>query len=191
MMREHSSIDFKSIATRKTSLIIITSPVNKSLYLFANLLFSTAIKELVEFAEICDSHRLPIPVRLMFDDFACAAKINDFAGYISIFRASGISAMMLLQSESQLESVYSAEEATTILDNCSCYVYFPGGMNLKTCRNISQRLDTPIADIMYAPMQKVIIMQSGRKPSTVRRYDTFHSPEYLRYMKISQKSHER
>ena len=159
-----------------------------SLYLFANQIFATAIKELLEYAETCPDQKLPRPVRLLFDDFACAAKINDFSKHIAIFRAAGLSAMMLLQSEDQLRSLYSDEEATNILNNCSSYVYFPGGMDLTTCRNVSQRLDLPLPEVMYAPTNKVMVMQSGKQPVTVPRYDIFNSTEYMEYKNISTKS---
>ena len=124
-------------------------------------------------------------MRLLFDDFACAAVINDYSKHIAIFRAAGISTMMLIQSESQLISLYSEDESTTILNNCSAYVYFPGGMDLATCRSISQRLDVPISEVMYAPPGKVIIMRSGEKPVIVPRYDIFNSKEYKEFLKCT------
>lgn len=182
MMKMDKQIDFREIANSKMSLIIITSPVNMSLYLFANLIFSTAIKQMLEYAERCEGQRLPRRVRLMFDDFACGSKMHNFSRQIAIFRCAGLSTMMLLQSESQLNSIYTDAEAATILDNVSAYVYFPGGLDITTCRNISQRMDVPMSDIMYAPMGKVIIMQSGKKPITVPRYDIYRSQEYLDFM---------
>lgn len=185
MMRKKDRIDFEQLATEKTAFIIITSPVNASLYLFANLLFGTAIKQLLEFAERCKEQKLPRLVRLMFDDFACAATINDYCRHIAIFRAAGLSAMMLVQSESQLRSLYGENDAATLLNNCSTYVYFPGGMDLTTCRSISQRMDVPMTDIMYAPTGKVIVMRSGQKPVIVPRYDTMNSKEYQQFLKAS------
>ena len=185
LMRAKKSIDFQSISDQKTALIIITSPVNTSLYYFANLIFATAIKQLLDYAERCPNQRLPRDVRLIFDDFACSAKINDFSRHIAIFRAAGLSAMLLVQSESQLNSLYNENEATTILNNCAVYAYFPGGMDLQTCRNVSMRLDVPLADVMYASTGQVIIMQSGKKPITTQRYDTLNSAEYKEFTKIS------
>ena len=178
MMKGDNLIDFEELATKKTMLMIITSPVNTSVYLYANLVFGIAIKQLLEFAERREEQRLPRPVRLMFDDFACGAKINDFSRHISIFRSAGISAMMFLQSESQLRQMYSDAESENILNNCSVYVYLTGGMDMVTCRNISRRLDVPLADIMYAPMGQVIIMQAGQKPVRTKRYDIFNNKEY-------------
>lgn len=184
IMRKKETINFIQLAAKKTALIIITSPVNSSLYFFANLLFGTAIKQLLEFAEQCKGEKLPRPVRLMFDDFACAATINNYCRHIAIFRAAGLSSMMLIQSESQLRSLYGEDDATTILNNCSTYVYFPGGMDLLTCRSISQRMDVPMTDIMYAPTGNVIVMCSGQKPVIVPRYDIMNSKEYQQFLKI-------
>lgn len=188
LTRGKEQIDFETLSTEKSALIIITSPVNTSLYFFANLLFGTAIKQLLEYAEHYDGQQLPRSVRLMFDDFACAATINNYCRHIAIFRAAGISAMMLVQSESQLNSLYSEDEATTLLNNCSTYVYFPGGMDLATCRSISQRLDVPMTDIMYASPGKVVIMRSGVKPIVIPRYDTLNSKEYKQFLSMTEKS---
>lgn len=178
-------VDFEELATKKTILIIVTSPVNTSSYLFANLVFAVAIKELLKFAERCPGYKLPRPVRLMFDDFACGSKINNFSKYISIFRSVGISAMMLLQSESQLRHMYSEAESETIINNCATYVYYPGGMDLVTCKSISQRLDIPLTDVLYAPMGQVIVMRSGMKPAIVNRYNISKDKEYQNFLKMS------
>lgn len=187
MMQGENQIDFEALVEEKTFLMIITSPVNTSLYMFANLLFGVAIKQLLEYAERCEEMRLPRPVRLMFDDFACGARIEGFSRHISIFRSAGISAMMLIQSESQLREMYTEAESETIINNCSVYVYFPGGMDLITCRSISQRLDVPLADILYAPMGEVIIMQSGKKPVRTRRYDIYNSEEYKKFIMVTER----
>ena len=188
MLSKDDLSDFEELATKKTMLIIITSPVNTSSYLFANLVFEVAIKQLLEFAERCPQQRLPRPVRLMFDDFACGARINDFSRHISIFRAAGISSLILLQSESQLRQMYSAAESENIINNCSIYVYLTGGMDLVTCGHISQRLDVPMTDILYAPVGQVLVLKSGNKPIWAKRYDIYNSREYQDYKKVTEKT---
>lgn len=183
IMRQSKNIDFCEIADKKTALIIITSPVNPSLYYFANLIFgSGAIKQLLEYAETLPDQRLPRHVRFLFDDFACAAPINNFSQYISIMRYANLSVMLLIQSETQLTHLYDEASAATILNCCSSYIYFPGGMDLATCKSISQKLDVPLCDVMFAPPGKVIIMRAGEKPVMVERYNTTESPEYKEYM---------
>lgn len=186
-MSENGYVDFEKFASELTGIFMITSPVKTVQYSFANLLFSIAIQKMMEFAESCKGSRLPRPVRLYFDDFSCGFPVADYEKSLSTFRAAGISSMMLIQSESQLVETYGEERSTTILDNCSTYVYLPGGMNKKTCRSVSEIVNLPLEDIMFMEMGNVIILQSGEKPKIVPRYDTFHDPVYLQFMKAGEK----
>ena len=102
---------------------------------------------------------------------------EDFEEYISVFRAAGISVTLLLQSESQLESMYGENEATTIINNCDTYVYM-GGMDIKTCKNISQRLDKPLKMVLSMPLEQVVVFRRGEEPFVSRRYQILNDPLY-------------
>ena len=171
-MTETACIDFREFATERTAIFIITSPVKSVLYGFANLLFSIAIRQLMEFSEMQEDHRLPRNVRLFFDDFSAGFPIQDYEKSIATFRAAGISSMMLCQSLSQLDATYGPENSTVILDNCSSLVYLPGGMNKKTCVYISEMLNRPLDEVMFMEMGNVIVFQSGKQPVIAPRYDT-------------------
>ena len=122
-------------------------------------------------------------MRYFFDDFACTAPIQGFANDISLFRSAGLSAVILLQSEHQLEAIYH-ENAAVIRQNCAVYAYFPGGFDDRSCEIVSKRMGVPYEEILYAPLGNVYIMQSGRKPVFLPRYDTLHSPEYQEYLEF-------
>ena len=92
--------------------------------------------------------------------------------------------MMLLQSEQQLEAIYK-DDAAVIRQNCAVYAYFPGGFDDRSCEIVSRRMGVPYDEILYAPLGKVFIMQSGRKPVHVHRYDTLVSEEYREYLEVS------
>jgi type IV secretory pathway TraG/TraD family ATPase VirD4 len=169
-MRTKKSIDFKQLATEKTALFIITSPVNTALACFANLVYGTAIKQLLNFAAECPDYRLPREVRLSFDDFAVGSKIHNFANYMSIFRSAGISAIILLQSESQLYSLYGEQDGQTIINNVSTYCYFSGGMDLTTCEHVARRINKSLETVLYSPLDRIYIMQAGQKPKATSRY---------------------
>ena len=181
-LREKETIDFKRLAQEKIAVFIICSPVKTSLYHFANLIFDTAIKVLVSYAQSFPDGRLPRDVRMFFDDFGCTAPIQSFPEYISIFRSAGISCMLLVQSESMLQSVYGQEKATTIINNCASYVYFPGGMDIQTCKNVSQRMNMPFEDVMSSPVGKVFVMSSGCKPIVKNRYNILQDLNYKKMM---------
>ncbi len=177
MMRKSTMMDLEKLATRKTILFVTTSAVNPALHRFVNMFYAQTFKKLFEFAEEQPDGRLPVPVRILCDDFAVGSKILNFPEQISIFRAKAISVMLLLQSESQLESMYGESDATTIINNCDTYVYL-GGMDLKTCQNVSKRLNRPLEDVLYMPIGQEFIFRRGQKPVICSRYRTADDPVY-------------
>ncbi len=185
-MGKNGCIDFKKFASKRTAVFIITSPVKTIQYSFANLLFSIAIRQLMEYADTLEEHRLPRPVRLIFDDFSCGFPVQDYEKSISTFRSAGISSLMLCQSLTQLDATYG-ENSATILDNCSTVVYFPGGMNKKTCSYVSEMTDCPLSEIMFMEMGKVVIFQSGKKPKIVPRYPTLGDPLYQQFLEAGKR----
>lgn len=178
LTRMENSIDFKSLGDRKTAFFITTSPMNKSLNNYINVMYSTLFKELFEHAEANEDGRLNIPVHIICDDFACGCRILDFEEYISIFRAAGISVTMLLQSESQLSAMYGEGAATTIINNCDTYVYM-GGNDLQTCKNISIRVNKPIEKVLSMPLEQVYVFRRGSNPVISKRYQILEDPEFI------------
>lgn len=127
-------------------------------------------KELFEYAESRSdlNFQLPIETHIICDDFA-TGRILNFSDYISIFREKKISVTLLIQSESQLESLYGTDDATTIRNNCDTYVYF-GSCDLHTAKNISEKLNLPLDEVLYMPLAKVVIFRRGSKPIIANRY---------------------
>ncbi|MCR5836270.1 MAG: type IV secretory system conjugative DNA transfer family protein, partial [Lachnospiraceae bacterium] len=123
MFRMKNKVDFEELASRKTVLFVTSSPVNPSLNCFINLFYGHAFKQLFEFGEEQKDGKLPIPVTVLADDFATGCPVPLFDEYISVFREKGISVVLLIQSESQLISLYGKDAATTIINNCDTYVY--------------------------------------------------------------------
>ena len=190
-MRREACIDFGTFATRRSAVFLITSPVKTVQYAFANLIFSIAIRKLMEFADEQPNQCLPRPVRLLFDDFSCGFPVVDYEKSLSTFRAMGISSLMLCQSLSQLSATYGEDNATVILDNCSVMAYFPGGMNKKTCTFVSEMVNLPLEDVMFMKMGNVILFQSGEKPKIVPRYPTLQDPVYQEFLAFQKSWQER
>ena len=185
MMQEKPQLDIERFASNKEAVIVITSAVDPSQQYYANLFYRDMIRQLLRLSVNCPNGELPREIRFVFDDFACTCPIEGFENDISLFRSAGISAIMLLQSESQLEKVYTPEGAAIIRQNCAVYAYFPGGFDDRSCEIVSKRMNMPYEDILYAPLGKVFIMQSGRKPVHIPRYDTLNSSEYAEYLNVA------
>lgn len=177
--KKEKRVSFKQLGSKKIALFITTSPMNKTLQNLVNVLYADLFRELFEAAESSEDCRLKVPVHIICDDFACGSRIRDFEDYISIFRAAGISVTMLLQSETQLISMYGESAAITIINNCDTYVYM-GGMDITTCQHISQRMNKPLNKVMAMPLEQVVVFRRGSEPFVSRRYQTLNDPEYLR-----------
>lgn len=177
MFRMKRMVDFEKLATEKTVLFITTSPVNASLNSFISSFYGIVFKELFEFAEDQPDGKLPISVDVLADDFATGCPVNMFEQYVSIFREKGLSVTALIQSESQLSSLYGSKKATTIINNCDTIV-FMGSMDLETGRSISVRANRPLEDVLYMPIGSEIIFRRGMKPIFTKRYNIFQNEMY-------------
>jgi hypothetical protein len=73
--------------------------------------------------------------------------------------------------------MYGEEGATTIIDNCDTYVYM-GGMDLKTCENVSRRVNRTLDSVLSMPLEQVIVFRRGNNPVMARRYQTLEDSVY-------------
>ena len=177
LMEKKPQLSFPSLVRRKTALFILTSPVNPAHHPFANMVLGTMFKELFEFAESLPDGRLPIPLTAICDDFATGGKIPEFEHHISIFREKGISAIMLVQSLSQLESMYGKDEAVTIRDNTDNVVYL-GGNDISTARQIAERVNRPVDEVLDLPIGQEYLIRRGQPPVQIPRYQIYKDPLY-------------
>lgn len=178
---DYEHFDFRRLGREKLVLFIVTSSTNRVLDRYVNVMYKFMISELMDEARHMPHNTLEVPVQLFFDDFACGSVINDFDLYISIFREAGVSAVMLLQSESQLCDMYGEANARTILNNCDTYVYF-GGNDPRTFRSIAERLNRPYSRVAQMPIDKVIVMRRGSAPVITERYRIYEDPNYIKYI---------
>ena len=172
---------FELLLRPKTVLLLRMSPVNTSQHRLVGIFYTQAFKALYELAERSEGYRLPVPVHVLCDDFATGCHVQGFPELISIFREKGISATMLIQSETQLASIYGANDAATIINNCDTYIYL-GGMDLKTCRNISERMNIPSCEVQSMAIGEEYFIRRGQAPIKTMRYDTFNDPVYRKEM---------
>lgn len=174
MTSGYSTIDLKAIGREKTVVFLGISDTDRSKDTIANVFYSQAMNELCSFAdEECEDSRLPVPVRFILDDFGTNCRICGFENMISNIRSRGISAMLILQSESQLIQGYG-DSSHTILDNCDTIVYM-GGNDVETARMIAERSNQPLHRVLEMPLGTNWIFRRG---SQARFSDTVDLSEY-------------
>jgi len=179
-------VDFETFAKEKTAIFLInrqTSPASTNL---VTIFYAQAIKALMCLAEEKYNGTLPIPVEMIWDDFACGASLPSFAKDISLFREFGISAMLLLQSEAQLKMAYGAA-APVILDNCDTYVY-TGGNDIETIQANAVRMQVDYNKIARLKPGEFYVKRRFDAPCRVRRVNVPDDPKYLKAIAMGNKT---
>lgn len=163
-------INISSIGERKTALFVVVSDTDRSLDALANIFFTQAMNELCRHADLeCENNCLPVPVRFILDDFATNCKIQEFPRMIASIRSRGISAMLMIQAESQLTENYGYD-GKTIIGNCDTYVYL-GGNDVETAKAVAERCDVPVKKILNMAVGTNWIFRRGQAPVNGRNFD--------------------
>lgn len=174
MMRQKIKVDFKKMGQQKTALFINISDMDRSQDKLVNILYTQALQTLVQYADKeCKGNRLPVPVRLILDDFAANAVIPDFDKIISVIRSREIYVSIIIQSLTQLYSMYEMARAQTIVNNCDNLLYL-GGQDVETAKYIGVKANRTPNTILNMPVGEAILFTRGQEPCNVQKYDASH-----------------
>ena len=179
-MTSTDDINIAGIGQKKTALFVVVSDTDRSLDGLANIFYGQAMNELCRYADMeCENQKLPVPARFILDDFATNVCIHDFPKMISSIRSRGISAMIIIQAESQLNALYK-EDANTIICGCDTLVYL-GGNDVDTAKSISERCNQPLSKVLNMPINKEWIFRRGEMPAYVDKYDSMDKTRDIPY----------
>lgn len=169
-LTRYDTIRISGIGMKPTAVFVVVSDTDRSLDGLANLFFTQAMNELCWQADKrCKGNTLPVPVRFILDDFATNCKIAEFPRMIASIRSRGISTMLMIQSEAQLEEGYN-KDARTIIGNCDTYVYL-GGNDVDTAEAVARRCDVPLKKILNMPVETNWIFRRGQEPVNSKNYN--------------------
>lgn len=158
--------DIKELGRKKTVLFLNTSDTDRTYDRLANIFYSQALQQLCTEADSHEDGRLTVPVRLIMDDFASSAVIPDFDKIISVIRSRDISVSLIIQSLSQLESMYTPAVSRTILNNCDHILYL-GSQDTETAAYIAARAVRTPESILCMPRSKAYLITYGEKARLV------------------------
>lgn len=161
-----NNFDIGNLGREKTVLFLNVSDTDRSFDTYLNIFYTQALQILCHQANENFDGRLQIPVRIIMDDFATSATIPHFDKIISVIRSRDISVSLILQSLSQLESLYPKAEATTIINNCDHLLYL-GTQDLDTAHFIGYRAFKTPEDILCMPRKKAYLITNGEKARLV------------------------
>jgi type IV secretion system protein VirD4 len=123
---------------RKTALFVIIPDTDSTFNFIVSIMYTQLFNILVTRADQKYRGALPNHVRFMLDEFANIGQIPQFDKLIATIRSRNISASIILQTLSQLKSIYK-DNAETIIGNCDTSIFL-GGNEKSTIKSLSEDL---------------------------------------------------
>lgn len=152
------------------------------------LLYTQAFQELYYQADKVHMGGLPVPVRLMFDEFANVALPDGYARLQATMRSRNIMATIILQNISQLKALFK-DDWEGIIGNADTFVYL-GGNEQSTHKYVSELLGKETISTKSSSQSKgrngsysQSIQQAGRDlmtPDEVRLLDNKNAIVFIR-----------
>ena len=143
-LMETDELELDTLGDSKTALFVIISDTDSTFNFVAALMYSQLFNLLCDKADDFYGGRLPVHVRLILVEFGNIGQIPNFDKLIATIRSREISASIILQSQSQLKTIYK-DAADTIVGNCDSTLFL-GGKEKSTLKEISELLGKETID---------------------------------------------
>ena len=141
----YDEMELDMIGDQKTAMFVIISDTDDTFNFVVAIMYTQLFNLLCDKADDEHGGRLPYHVRLLLDEFSNIGQIPKFDKLIATIRSREISASIILQSQSQLKTIYK-DAAETITGNCDT-VLFLGGKESSTLKELSETLGKETIDL--------------------------------------------
>lgn len=146
-------MELGKLGERKQAIFCIIPDSNDaSLNFLVGMLYTQAFQELYYQADKVHQGALPVPVRLMFDEFANVALPDGYARLQATMRSRSIMSTIILQNISQLKALFK-DDWEGIIGNADSFVYL-GGNEQSTHKYISELLGKETIDTRTSSQSK-------------------------------------
>lgn len=133
------NMELEKLGERKQAIFCIIPDSNDaSLNFLVGMLYTQAFQELYYQADKVHGGSLPVPVRIMFDEFANIALPDGYARLQATMRSRNVMATIILQNISQLKALFK-DDWEGIIGNADAFIYL-GGNEQSTHKYVSELL---------------------------------------------------
>ena len=144
-LTSYDEMELDMLGDQRTAMFVIISDTDDTFNFIVAVMYSQLFNLLCDRADDVHGGRLPYHVRLLLDEFANIGQIPKFDKLIATIRSREISASIILQSQSQLKTIYK-DASETILGNCDSMLFL-GGKESTTLKEISETLGRETIDL--------------------------------------------
>lgn len=141
----YDELELDQLGEEQTAMFVIISDTDDTFNFVVAIMYSQLFNLLCDKADDEHNGRLPVHVRLLLDEFSNIGQIPKFDKLIATIRSREISASIILQSQSQLKTIYR-DAAETITGNCDTMLFL-GGKESSTLKEISETLGKETIDL--------------------------------------------
>ena len=163
-LTSYDEMELDMLGDQRTAMFVIISDTDDTFNFIVAIMYTQLFNLLCDRADDVHGGRLPYHVRLLLDEFANIGQIPKFDKLIATIRSREISASIILQSQSQLKTIYK-DAAETISGNCDTMLFL-GGKESTTLKEISETLGKETIDLYNtsdtAVPMGLIIKKQGR-----------------------------
>lgn len=161
-LTSRDDLSLGTLGDRKRVIFAVIPDEDTTFNYLVGLLYSQAFRELYHAADNKYGGRLPVPVRVLMDEFANVALPEDFERVLATCRSREISINIVIQNMAQLKKLFK-DSWENVTGNCDTLLYL-GGNEASTHEYISKMLGKATIDTRTRGVTK------GRSGSSSTNY---------------------
>ena len=136
---QEDEMDFGSLGERKRAIFCITPVNDGSMNYLVSMLFTQCFQELYLRADERYDGRLPVPVRVIQDEWANVAQPDSYPKVLATCRSYNIGIDIIVQNIQSIKARYR-DEYQSIIGNCDTLLFLGGGNEPESLEFMSKLL---------------------------------------------------
>ena len=116
-MTSMDEMDFGSLGERKRAIFCVIPVNDSSMNYLVGMLYTQCFQELYRRADLKYNGRLPVPVRVLQDEWANVAQPESYPKILATCRSYNIGLNIIVQNVQQIKALYEKEHES-IIGNC-------------------------------------------------------------------------
>ena len=125
-MTSMDEMDFGSLGERKRAIFCVIPVNDSSMNYLVGMLYTQCFQELYRRADLKYNGRLPVPVRVLQDEWANVAQPESYPKILATCRSYNIGLNIIVQNVQQIKAL-DEKEHESIIGNCDTLLFLGGG----------------------------------------------------------------
>ena len=188
-MTKRDEMDFGSLGEKKKAIFCVIPIADTSMNYLIGMLYTQCFQELYRCADDKYNGRLPVPVRVIQDEWANVAQPESYPKILATCRSYNIGLNIIVQNIQNIKALYE-KEWESIIGNCDTLLFLGGGNEPTSLEFVTKLLGKETIDTRTRGQTKgrsgsssTNFQQTGRELLTmdeVRKLDTKDAILFIR-----------